>query len=154
MKIVYINGFNGENSSKAKILKEKYNAQHIVLKNDFNPDEVCQKLEEIKPNIIIASSTGCFVADSCKYDEGIFIYLNPLVDLDDLAKLTNITKLKNLNNKKHKNILVLLNEDDELLDYKKAKQKYKDNKILIFNKGGHKFSNINDLFEVIEKIVV
>jgi len=146
-KIVYINGFNGENSSKAKLLKEKYKAEHIVLKNDFNPKEVCQKLKEIKPQIVVASSTGCFVADSCEYDKAYFIYLNPLVDLNDLAKLTDISKLKNLK-PKDKQRLVFVNEDDELLDYKKAYQKY--DKVFSFKKGGHRFDNIEDLFEIIE----
>ena len=151
MKIVYINGFDGEKSSKAKILKEKYGAEHIVLKNDFNPKEVCQKLQEIKPQIVVASSTGCFVADSCEYNEAYFIYLNPLVDLDDLAKLTDVSKLKNLKSK-DKIRLVFVNEDDKLLDYKKAyKKAYKKyKKVFGFKKGGHKFSNVNDLFEIIE----
>jgi len=149
MKIAYINGFNGENSSKAKILKEKYNAEHIVLKNDFNPKEVCQKLEEFQPDIVIASSTGCFVVDSCKYDKAKFIYLNPLVDLEDLAKLTDISKLKNLKTYQ-KEIIVLVNEDDELLDYKKAYEKY--NKIFSFKKGGHRFENIDDLYNILTQI--
>ena len=47
MKIAYINGYNGQNSSKAKILKEKFNATHIVLKNEINIDKVCKKLKKI-----------------------------------------------------------------------------------------------------------
>jgi len=147
MKIAYINGYNGENSSKAKLLKERYKAEHIVLKNDFNPKEVCQKLQEIKPDIVVASSTGCFVADSCEYDKAIFIYLNPLVDLSHLATLIDISKLKNLK-PKTKQRLVFVNEDDELLDYEKAYQKY--DKVFSFKKGGHRFNNTKNLFEIIE----
>ena len=44
MKIAYINGFNGQNSSKAEWLKRYFNATHIVLENHLNIDEVCKKL--------------------------------------------------------------------------------------------------------------
>jgi len=149
IKIVYINGYKGSNSSKAKFLYEKYNAKHIVLQNDFNIYEVCKTLNELKPNIVVASSTGCFVTDSCNYNDAIFIYLNPLVELDDLVKIgADITNLKNLT-KIEKKPIVLLNKDDKLLDYKKAMQKY--NNIITFEKGGHKFKNTKDLIKIIDK---
>jgi len=149
INIVYINGYKGKNSSKAKILKEKYNATHIVLEDEFNPNEVCQKLQELEPDIIIASSTGCYVADSCSYDKGVFIYLNPLVDLDDLKKIADITNLKNLSSKE-KNRVVLVNQDDELLDYKKTVEHYEN--VKIFENGGHRFKNLEDLVEIINKL--
>jgi len=150
IKIAYINGYNGRNSNKAKILKQKYNATHIVLKNKLNIDKVCKKLKKLKPDIVVASSTGCYVADRCKYDKAIFIYLNPLTEIEFLEKLgANISHLKKTPTYK-KNRIVLLNKDDELLDYKKAKQFYKDENVFIFKSGGHKFNNIEKLYEVID----
>ena len=149
-KIVYINGYKGQNSKKAKLFKEKLNAIHIVLNDQFNTIEVCEQLNLIKPDIIIASSTGCYVADCCEYDDGIFVYLNPLIDLDDLAKLTDVSSLRELT-RKDKNTIVLVNEDDELLDYKKAIKMY--NNIKIFKYGGHRFKNIEDLMKVILELI-
>jgi hypothetical protein len=148
-KIVYINGYKGENSSKAGLLKDKFDAIHIVLKDDFNPKEVCKLLERIQPDITIASSTGCYVADACSYDKGIFIYLNPLVELNDLAKLTDTTKLKDLK-PISKNTLVLINIDDEILDHRKIVLKYSNYKV--FKKGGHRFKNFDDLVDVINNL--
>ena len=150
MKIAYINGYNGENSNKAKILKEKYNATHIVLKNTINIDEVCKELDKIKPDIVVASSTGCYVADRCKYNNAIFIYLNPLIDIKFLEKLGADISHINPTPSYKKNRIILLNEDDELLDYKKAKEYYKDDNVYIFKKGKHKFENMDDLFKILD----
>lgn len=149
-KVVYINGYKGQNSTKAIFLKDKYNATHIVLKDEFNPDEVCEQLSKIAPEVIIASSTGCFVADSCKYANGVFVYLNPLIDLDDLAQLTDTTKLQHLT-PKQKKIIVLINEDDELLDYKKAFKKYTD--VRSFKQGGHRFKNRDDFIKIVDELL-
>ena len=150
IKITYINGYKGSSSSKAKFLSDKYNATHIILKDSFNIDEICKALNEIQPDIVIASSTGCFVVDNCNYNDATFIYLNPLVDLNDLVKIgADTTNLKNLHTIEKKP-LVLLNKDDELLDYTKAIKKY--NNTTIFKNGGHRFTNTGDLIKVIDKI--
>ena len=89
------------------------------------------------------------MADACSYDKGIFIYLNPLVELNDLAKLTDTTKLKDLK-PISKNTLVLINTDDEILDYRKIVLKYSNYKV--FKKGGHGFKNFDDLVDVINNL--
>jgi predicted esterase YcpF (UPF0227 family) len=155
MKIAYINGFNGQNSSKAEWLKKHFNATHIVLENHLNIDEVCKKLKLLKPDIVIASSTGGYIADRCEYDEGVFIYLNPLVEIDRLKTNYGVdvdyVKSKKVYPKKR---IVLLNKDDELLDYKKAKEYYKNDNLFLFEKGGHRFKNLDDLKEVLQNIEV
>ena len=152
MKIVYVNGYNGQNSSKAKLLKDRYDATHIVLKNSLNIDEVCTKIESIKPNIIVASSTGAYVVDRCKYEDALCIYLNPLIEIEKLTEYgEDISYISSLV-KQEQNRIILLNEDDELLDYQKAKEYYKNDNIFIFSKGGHRFKNIDDLYDVLDNI--
>jgi len=155
VKIAYINGFNGQNSSKAEWLKRYFNATHIVLENHLNIDEVCKKLNLLKPDIVIASSTGGYIADRCKYSDGVFIYLNPLVEIDRLKTNYGVdvdyVKSKKVCPKKR---IVLLNKDDELLDYQKAKEYYKNDNVFLFEKGGHRFKNLYDLKEVLQNIEV
>jgi len=62
----------------------------------------------------------------------------------------NYLKKYTIEPKKQKNFLLLLQKDDEVIDYKIAKEQFRDAKKIITLGGGHSFFGIEEYFEQID----
>ena len=158
MKVIYINGFMGENSTKPQKLSKLLNEEVEHLKLIFQDGKINEQdldifFEKEHKNIkyIISVSIGSYISRyyANKYFLGL-ISLNPIVELEKTFallnyKLTLSDKFKDVNTLSVNN-LIFLNKDDEVLDYKQTyKTFYKHSKIILFNRGGHKFTNLSDI---------
>jgi len=149
MKIFYINGYKGENSNKPKILSEMLNndVTHIKWIYDVTPYSDIEN--EVKnADLIIGSSTGSYIARSiCEKHNIPLVSYNPVIDINETFNKLNVT-VPNIKKPDFSLLdeIIFLNEDDELIDYKKTKLKFP-NQTIVFKKGGHIFNNLNDTKE-------
>ena len=157
-KIIYINGFMGENSTKPQKLSQILNEEIEHLKLTFNEGEINeQKLDEYfereHQNIkyIIGTSIGSYIARYYAQKHSLpLISLNPVVEiektfssLDYELKLSD--KFQDVNNLLVKN-LIFVNKDDELINFRQTYKYFNQkSKIILFHKGGHEFTNLNDI---------
>ena len=153
MKIVYINGFGGENSNKPKVLSNMFDCDvyHLKLKFDngtINTDYLDCYFEDNDVDLIVGSSTGAYIARyyADKFNTPL-ISINPVIDYKKTFDRIGYTleleeKFQNLNNLSLSN-LILLNEDDELIDYKDTLEELK-GYFKVYPKGGHRFENLLD----------
>lgn len=166
MKIIYINGYMGENSNKPQKLSQLLGTkvEHLKLlfdNNQINQEELAnyfsQEANEI--DFIIGSSTGAYIGRYYAFKYNIpLISLNPVVDIEKTfvefhydLKLSD--EFKNVNNLSVSN-LIFLNKDDELLDYKITLERFnKHAHIIVFDKGGHRFSNLEDTAQPIKDFI-
>lgn len=158
MKVAYINGFKGENSSKPKKLSKilGLTVDHIVY--DYNKNNI-QKIEDKAKNydVIIASSTGAYIARSIAEKHNIaLISLNPVINLEKTFKKLNV-KVPDIPKPNYDILLeeiVLLNKDDELIDYREAEEIFKKkNQCKVYEKGGHRFENLEEVAEDIKEFL-
>ena len=149
MKIAYINGYLGENSTKPKILSSLLDIKIDHLIWDHKDKESIKKITKLAKDydLIIASSTGAYIARGiCEMYNIPLVSLNPVVDIDDAIKLIesngNALYSDDINSTGDEKLseIVFVTADDELLNYKKAINKY-DN-VLVINEGGHRFNNL------------
>ena len=175
-KILYLHGFascgEGNKSSELK----KYFAEVNVLSPDLSPSplDTIEMIEGVlrseNIDLIIGSSLGGFYATYLAEkhqmravllnpstapwktlapyvgwqkrfcDEEVFefksVYLDQLETLEVLPKIGNY--------------LVLLQSDDEVLDYTKAQSLYNKHKVIVEYGGNHRFENIHDYLSMIE----
>lgn len=147
MKIVYINGFQSENSSKPEKLSKLLgiDIEHVVLKVDANGEtnikEIEKYFEENDVDFIIGSSLGGYVAH---YIASMFIIptivLNPVIDLEVTFKDRVTPNLPLFVTEEIVPKLVLLAKDDNIIDYLPTLNKYKKNsKVVVYPYGGHRF---------------
>ncbi len=147
MKIYYINGYDGENSIKPKQLSQilETEVQHIIYNyKENNILEIANKCKDA--DLIIASSTGAYIARKICFDNTIpLISLNPVTNLEETFKKLGIPKPKIEELPKNYSLceLILINKDDELIDYKTTSAQFP-NKSKVFETGGHRFENILD----------
>ncbi|WP_309497721.1 YqiA/YcfP family alpha/beta fold hydrolase [Sulfurovum sp.] len=178
-KILYLHGFGscGEGNKSSEL--KKYFGENNVLSPDLLPSpldaigmiEGLLKSENI--NLIIGSSLGGFYATYLaeKYqmravllnpstqpwetlapyvgwqkrfcDEEVFefktVYLNQLQTLEVMPE--------------NGNYLVLLQSEDEVLDYTKAQSLYNKHKVIVEYGGNHRFENIHDYMSMIENFI-
>jgi len=150
MKVVYINGFNGHNSNKPKRLSEILNIdiEHIKLyineDGSINYEDIKEKSKNA--DLIIASSTGAYIAQKICYEYNIpLVSLNGILTHDELEKV-----FKKLNHKiKFEDYgrvsierLILINEDDDLVDPNHSLDL--EGIGVLFKKGGHRFENLDE----------
>jgi len=151
MKLMYVNGFRENDKLSSTYLRLKEVGFDIEPCQWKYGDDVGKKIYEcikrIKPDLIIASSTaGLFVTD---YDIPV-VLINPVVDRMDLEKLYP-DKDFSLYPKKPTNkspyIKLFLGEKDEILNYKKALEFFKNREFIILKNEGHRLKDIKPLIE-------
>ena len=160
MKIYYINGYNGENSNKPKILENMLNTEikHIVY--DYSKNNI-KEIEELSKDadLIIASSTGAYIARTICFNHNIpLVSLNPVIDLDKTFKKLNV-KTPNIPRLPDNYLLseiVFVTEDDELIDHRETFLKFP-TRTKIYP-GTHRFETLNliknDLLEFIKYTIL
>ena len=129
MKIMYINGYREDDKLSSTYLmlkKEGFNIEPCQWKYG---DNVYKKIDDcikrIKPDLIIASSTGALFATQFNIKS---ILINPVTEKKDIEKLFNKDFSNYPEKIKNKNVLaVILGTKDEVLDYKKAKKIFDEN---------------------------
>jgi len=153
MNIVYINGFNGENSNKPQILSKMFDVEVYHLKLKFKDGKINTKdldnyFENNYVDFIVGSSTGGYIGRYYAHKYNIpLVTLNPVVDYIKTFnkigyKLILDDKFQNLN-KLSVSSMTLINKDDELIDYKYTLKSLKGH-FKIYPSGGHRFNNLND----------
>jgi len=153
MKILYINGYKGSNK-KAKILEKMLNCKIDYICVDYDKDIAYQNIENKAKDydLIIGSSTGSYLGRSiCEKNNIPLISFNPVVDINDTF---NKLKVPPPNLPKPDFLcleeLVLLNKDDELIDWQKTALKLNNqSNVVLHEKGGHRFENIEETKESI-----
>lgn len=172
--IIYIHGFNSTgNTKKALELKKFFNEEEILHPSlPKEPTAAISLLTGLiknanNPIMLVGSSLGAFYAT---YLSSIFdlhcILLNPTTEpwdslpiLDSTYPKAFLEQLKDID-KKQKNAELIskltnvyLSKNDEILDYKKAAEKYKYTNLHILNFGNHSFeSGFNKLLPEIKKV--
>jgi len=154
MKLMYVNGFREDYNLSSTYLRLKEVGFDIEPCQWKYGDDVRAKIDEcikkIKPDMIIASSTaGLFVTD---YDIPV-ILINPVVDRKDLEKLhpdKDFSSYPLQPANKSPYIEVILGEKDEVLDFRKALEFFKDRKITIVTYEGHRLKDIEPVKSSIE----
>lgn len=177
--MLYLHGFGscGEGNKSAELKK------HFGAENVFSPDlpyapldaityiDSLLKLENIE--ILVGSSLGGFYATyfAEKYAMKA-VLLNPSTQpWDTLSsyvgwqkrfcdeevfefKPAYIAQLKTLEVEiKHGTYLVLLQSEDEVLDYSKAQSLYNTHKVIVEYGGNHRFENLDEYMSMIEKFI-
>lgn len=176
-KILYLHGFASCGKGNKSLELKKYFGEGNVLSPDLSPSPldavtmIESLLKSEKIDLIIGSSLGGFYATYLaeKYQMRA-VLLNPstepwktlapyvgwqqrfcdeemfefkMVYLDQLQTLTVMPE--------NGNYLVLLQSDDEVLDYTKAQSLYNKHKVIVEHGGNHRFENIDVYMSMIGK---
>ena len=176
-KILYLHGFAScGDGNKTKDLKNYFGEENILSPDlppcTFDAISTIEKfLSSENIDLLIGSSLGGFYATYLaeKYQLKA-ILLNPSTQpwhtlvsyvgwqkcfCDDEMfefKLAYIEQLKTLEVVPEKGTyLVLLQSEDEVLDYTKAQSLYNKHKVIVEHGGNHRFENINEYMSMIEK---
>ena len=175
--ILYIHGFAScGDSNKTKLLKKHFGE---VLSPDIpvNPHEAIVFLKELisahPVSLLIGSSLGGFYASYLAEKFHIktvlinpstkpYQTLAPYVGMNEFFcsgerfewkedYLHDLQAYETAKDSIDVDILVLLQKEDEVLDYKKAASLYENYKIIIQEGGNHRFENLDEYLEVISK---
>jgi len=155
MKLIYVNGFREDDKLSSTYLRLKEAGFDIEPCQWKYGDDVRKKIDEciqkIKPDLIVASSTaGLFVTD---YDIPV-VLINPVVDRKDLEKLhpdKDFSSYPKKPSNKSLYIKIILGEEDERLNYKKAIEFFKNRDLLVVENEGHRLKSINSILREIKK---
>jgi len=177
--ILILHGFGSCSDSK-KILKLKNHfTQHTIIAPDlsYSPLIAITQIENIlkktKIDMIIGSSLGGFYAT---YMAELYalkaILINPATQphitlQKDVGRFKNfctgesfdflVSYLEDLHtiskNPLYGKYLVLLQSEDEVLDYKLAQELYQKHKVVVEFGGTHQFENIEEYFSLIEAFI-
>jgi len=126
MKILYINGFEETlKDFSIKFLKENLKDE-IVICNWYNK-EIKNCIDKEKPDIIVAISIGCLIADSFDIPK---ILINPVIERKEINKLFLNKDISNLPERveHYGNIRIIILEKN-----KKIENEYKNDKIILLN---------------------
>ena len=176
-KILYLHGFGScGKGNKSTELKRYFGTEHVLSPDlPYAPYEAISyiasllKVENI--DIVIGSSLGGFYATyfAEKYNMKAILLnpstqpwktLAPYVGLQNRFcdeevfefKSSYLTQLEALavrvNNGEY---MVLLQSEDEVLDYTKAQSLYNNHKIIVEYGGNHRFENVDEYMSMIEK---
>ena len=157
-KIVYINGYNGENSKKPQVLSELLNLEIEFISVNYEKmnDELYKSIvsRAKEADIIIGSSTGSYLGRKiCEEYNITLISFNPVIDIEETFK-----KMNTIPPKLPKPDFLLLeefifvNDDDALIDYKKTVERFP-NQVQVFSGGGHRFTNIEQTIPYLKKSI-
>jgi len=177
LKILFLHGFSScGKGNKSKMLKAYFGESGVIALNlPYSPYEAIEKLEKLikseKIDLLVGSSLGGFYATYLAEKHRLkAVLLNPstqpwktlspyvgmqkrFCDSEPFkfkkSYLKEMKKLKVLPNKGR--YLVLLQSDDELLDYTKAQSLYNIHHVVIEYGGNHRFENIDSYMSMIRK---
>jgi predicted esterase YcpF (UPF0227 family) len=179
MMIIYVHGFGSSGfGGKAKLFKEYFDEELITPSLSYVPALAINTLEQIIEMLLfkeeevylVGSSLGGYYAIylANKYNlKAVLINpaVNPYVTLDRLGIARNyydsssfevtsshLDTLKNLNIETITNqekFMVLIQTDDEVLDYNEAVEKLPNSDLNIEEGGNHSFENIESYFRKI-----
>jgi len=176
-KILFLHGFSScGKGNKSTALKAYFGAENIIANNlPYAPLDAIEEIENLLKteniDLLIGSSLGGFYATYLaeKYKLKA-VLLNPstqpwqtllpyvgwqkrFCDEEVFAfKSSYIEAFKTLAVKPVKGrYLVLLQSEDELLDYTKAQSLYNTHKVIVEYGGNHRFENIDAYMSMIEK---
>jgi len=158
MKIVYINGFKTtpKMSNTYLFLKENLPNDKVIAcnwyyDNGINIEKIKECIKKENPDIIVASSTGGLIAEEFDIPK---ILINPVIERKDLEKLHPDKDFSSLPERVNHfgNIrIVILGKNDERLDYKKAMNEYKNDKIVLLNES-HRLKNKSIILQELNKL--
>ena len=169
-KILFLHGFASCGKGEKSTALKAYFGEEKVLAPDlpYAPIEVIPFLEKIlakEPvDLIVGSSLGAFYATHLAEKYGMkAVLLNPSTEPYETLKMyvgwqqrycdderfefkpVYIEQLKDLKGRiEHGRYLVLLQSEDEILDYTKAHLLYERHRVVIEYGGNHRFENIAD----------
>ncbi len=177
--ILYLHGFAScGDSNKTKVLKTYFGEKEVLAPDlPVNPHKALSVARKIiidhDIDLIIGSSLGGFYASNLTETMGVksvlinpsvqpFITLAPFVGTnqywcsgedfeftkEDLSALFEYAIGAPADPKRY---LLLLQTGDEVLEYKKALEKYKDSKCIVEEGGNHRFENLEIYLEEIKE---
>jgi len=175
-KMLYLHGFASCGEGNKSLILKKYFGEEILFSPDLPPspfdaiEEIEILIKREKIDILIGSSLGGFYATYLAEKHHLkAILLNPSTQpWQTLAPYVGWQKrfcdnemfefkevyLKQLQTllatPKNGRYLVLLQSEDEVLDYTKAQSLYNKHKIIIEYGGNHRFENIDDYLCMID----
>ena len=180
-KILFIHGFGSCGSgNKATLLKKHFGTQSVLTPDlPVNPADCLYQLKQLidrhKPVATVSSSLGAYYATWLNRTNPLpAVVINPAVYAAEtlgphIGKHTHwcsgaefeltkdhINQLKSLQRTKPGNqekYLVLLQENDEILDYREAARFYRGQQLVIEPGGNHRFENLDDYMTMIERFI-
>lgn len=178
-KILYLHGFASCGQGNKSSLLKAYFGEEDVIAPDLPPspidaiDTIEKILGTLDFDILIGSSLGGFYATIIAEKYGMkAVLLNPSTrPWETLAAYTGwqkrfcdeevfefkpvyLEQLKMLQTAPEKGrYLVLLQSEDEVLDYTKAQSFYNKHKVIVEYGGNHRFENLDEYLSMIEKFI-
>lgn len=178
-KYIYIHGFGGSGlGTKAALFREQYRDTIICPSLSYVPALAIDTLKQLIEQMIdhatvtlIGSSLGGYYATYLSEHYGIkAVLINPSTQpYDTLEKVhgsafnyydgshfewlgqhTDALRGYDVQDITPQQYLVLLQTGDELLDYRKAQDKFSDATVVVEEGGNHTYENIESKFELIE----
>lgn len=175
MKILYIHGFNSDpNSNKVTHIQKAFPEAEVLTAQHYSTvKSVIQTIDPLAKNLdssdmVIGTSLGGFWANyfSCKYAtqallinpatnpaETTLKYVDTLINgvawtAKDSLEYNTVAVRDSIYQK-----IVLLAEDDEVIPYLAAKQKFDPiADVRVFSTGGHRFNDSDSLAHIIKSI--
>lgn len=179
--IIYIHGFGSSGiGGKSTLFKEYFKENIIMPSLSYVPSLAIHTLEQLieflikrgeKINLVGSSLGGYYSLYLANKYSLKAVLINPSIypykTLDKIGLSTNyfdmssfevtkehinmlkIFEVKNIENEK--NFMVLLQKDDEVLDYKEAVEKLQNAKLYIEEGGNHSFENIQRYFKTVDE---
>lgn len=178
-KILYLHGFGscGE-GNKSRALGAYFGSENLRLPDlPYAPQEAIEMLSkllsDVRPSLLVGSSLGGFYATwlaekfeipavlinpSCKPWETLAPYVGWQERFCDGEafefKQLYLQQLEKLFVLPHRSrYLVLLQSEDEVLDYRVAKERYKAHRVIVEYGGNHRFENIHEYLSMIESFM-
>ena len=180
-KVLFIHGFGScGTGTKAETLRNYFGTEHLITPDlPVSPEETLHILsiiiEQEQPVATVSSSLGSFYATWINKDKPIpSIVINPAVNAPDTLQphigkhehyctgkefelsQSHIDKLRTLKRSRlhlQEKYLVLLQQGDEILDYKQAVDFYQGQKIIMESDGNHRFENLVQYMTIIDDFI-
>ncbi|MBT8440298.1 MAG: hypothetical protein KJO91_11265 [Gammaproteobacteria bacterium] len=181
-KILFIHGFGScGKGNKVQALKRHFGERRLITPDlPVSPSQSIQQLQQLieryQPDATISSSLGSYYATWLnKQYQFPAVLINPAVNAANLLlsytgththwctaetfELTrlHIEELRQLYRPSishDENYLVLLQDKDEVLDYRQAVEYYQGQQVIIEAGGNHRFENLNNYLTTIEAFFV
>jgi len=178
-RILYLHGFAscGE-GNKSGALGAYFGDENLLAPDlPYAPQEAIETLSKLisfdRPSLLVGSSLGGFYATwlAEKFDIHAVLINPSCTPWETLAahvgwqerfcdgerfefKPVYLEQLKNFSVLPERSrYLVLLQSEDEVLDYRVAKERYKDHKVVVEYGGNHRFENIHEYLSMIESFM-
>lgn len=176
--VLYIHGFASCGAgNKVHALQKQFDKDHVISPHlPVEPEEAIQLLKELitenNIGLLVGSSLGGYYAE---YLQGLFqvpaVLINPstrpFVTLKNYIgmnknwctdenfewKISYVDQIKAMereNPEPSERYLVLLQTDDEVIDYRYAESRYQDFNVVVQDGGNHRFENLHEYTQMIE----